>query len=604
MQRKRIMELTDRQLSILSYIIYHPEGITGGQLAKQMGISLRTVQTEINAINGYLAPGQQSIDHARTGYIAQGFSGKALEEISGLMENKHTRIMPMNRSNTILCVLLFERDYMSMEKLAERIYVSKSAVFKEFENVNILKKYVTVSRKRGLIISMPESEKRNLLVKCFDKDMAQFYAPQLKERYEELDMLFREMLPEIFRNHNYPVSGEAMRSFRRHLIITLLRGESGFELEKMDQPEKYSAMLLEIAERVSVLVGADFSPDDMADCQKKLNGLNTLAGRVAGWRECTMREYEQKLDGFQRELKDVFGLELVFDGEERQSFLLYILKAVERSRGGHVNSNFLKREIHRRYPMSVHLILECFIPCFSVDIPEPEISNLALYLAGKLDKGFYRPECVIVSGRNPSILYHLKEQIQERYGHLLNGINIVQDYCCPKESEYFESRLVLTTEEAAVLQLSGAVLIKPFLTEKNLCEIAGKLEAKTKEGRERCFKARLRRYGADRPQICREYLKDMKEFLQVVGEERPENSYEFVLDVNAVLFPKIHYDGTKNSIRIYLLKYPFMHRGTPVHMAVFSDYQAKSMEMKSFYDCVRMILNPDHIRCLEKEYLI
>lgn len=598
------MELTDRQLSILSYIISYPEGITGRQLAKQMGISLRTVQKEIAVINLYLEPGRQSVDHARAGYIARGFSEKALEEISGLMENKHTRIMPMNRSNTILCVLLFERDYMSMEKLAERIYVSKSAVFKEFENVNILKKYVTVSRKRGLIISIPESEKRNVLVKCFDKDMAQFYAPQLKERYEQLDMVFKEELPEIFLNHDYPVSGEAMRSFRRHLIIMVLRGERGFELEKMEQPEKYSAMLLEIAERISVLAGVEFTPDDMADCQKKLNGLNTLARRVADWRECTMQEYERKFDRFQRELKDIFGLEPIFDREERQSFLLYILKVVERSRGGHVNSNFLKREIHRRYPMSVHLVMECITRCFSREIPEPEISNLALYLAGKMERGFYLPECVIISGRNPSILYHIKEQIQERYGHHLEGITIVQDYCYSKESENFEDRLVLTTDEAVVLQLTGAVLIKPFLSEKNLCDIARKLEVKTKEGRERCFKALLRRYGADRPHICHEHLKDMKEFLQIIGEEPPENSYEFVLDVNAVLFPKIHYDGTENSIRLYLLEHPFMHRGTSVHVVVFSDYYAKSMEMKSFYDCVRMILNPDHMCRLEKEYLI
>ena len=197
--------------------------------------------------------------------------------------------------------------------------MSKSAIFKEFEHVKILKKYVTVSRKSGLIISMPESEKRNLLVKCFDKETTQYYEPGLKERYEQLDLVCRAVLPEVFLAHDYPVSGDAMRSFRRHLIITILRKEKGFEIEQMVQPDEYSALLLELVERISALTGVAFSQDDMADCQRRLNGLNTLDGRAAGWRDRCMQEYEQNYEKFRRRLKEVFGLEFEPDREEKQN---------------------------------------------------------------------------------------------------------------------------------------------------------------------------------------------------------------------------------------------------------------------------------------------
>ena len=52
-------------------------GLSQMALAKQTGISLRTVQTEINAINGQLGSGPQYIDHGKNGYIAQGFSGRS-----------------------------------------------------------------------------------------------------------------------------------------------------------------------------------------------------------------------------------------------------------------------------------------------------------------------------------------------------------------------------------------------------------------------------------------------------------------------------------------------------------------------------------------------
>lgn len=599
------MEFTNRQLSILSQIIHHPEGITGSELAKQMGISVRTIQMEIKWINENLEKEQQQIvSRARHGYVAEGFSDKAIDEIFRLMESKHTRNMPMDRSNTIISVLLFEKDYLSMEKLAERIYVSKSAIFKEFENSKILKKYVTISRQKGLIISRPESEKRNMLVKCFDKDTAYFYDPNLKEEYEKLDLLFKTILPEIFLAYDYPVSGEAMRSFRRHLIITIFRKEKGFDIEKIELSEEYSPLLLEIVKRIHMLTGIVFSPDDMADCQIKLNGLNIVVKEGREQQSLLLPEYRGGLEKFFEELRSTFGVNLDFSEDEKKQFLLYIKKMDERSRGGHINSNFLKREIHRRYPMSVHLILECFSHCFSNEVPEPEVSNLALYLAAKADRESYYPECVIISDKNPSLLQHLKRQIEDRYGCLLNEVTIIQDYCYTKDPAFYSDKIILTTSETVALHLPDAVFIKPFLTEKYHHDIAEKLERKIEEIKSRMFYQCLDEYGGRVPHICKKPVKDMKEFLRFTGEEKPDCPYEFVLDVNAVLFPEIHYDDTPNRIRIYLLKYPFMYRNTSVHMVVFSDYQAAAMEIKKFYGCLRMILNAEYIRNLEKEYLI
>lgn len=598
------MEFTNRQLSILSHIIHHSEGITGIELAKQMGISVRTIQMEIKAINNHLVKNQQYINRSGTGYVAEGFSDKIIEEISKLMENRHTRKMPMDRSNTIISVLLFEKDYMSMEKLAERIYVSKSAIFKEFENSKILQKYVTVSKQKGLMISKPESEKRNMLVKCFDKNSAHFYGSNLKEEYEKLDALFKDILPKIFLAHDYPVSGEAMRSFRRHLIMTIIRKERGFDIEKIEPPTEYSSLLQEVVGRIGILTEIVFSPDDIADCQIKLNGLSTFGGQIAKRRIPSLLEYEPRLEAFLDGLKDTFGLEIDLNKSEREQFLLYVTKMDERSKGGHINSNFLKREIHRRYPMSVHLILECFPKYFPNIVPEPEISNLALYLATKADRAMYKPKCILISDKNPSLLYHLKRQIEERYGNLLDSILMIQDYCYSKEPVYYADKIILTTDEAVTLHLPDAVLIKPFLTKKNYSDIAEKLEKRTEEIKKRTFYQSLKEYKGNIPTICEKQLKGMKEFLQFTKEEKPKSSYEFVLDVHAVLFPRIHYDNMPNNIRIYLLKYPFLYRNTSIRMVVFSDYHTTSMEIKKFYGCLRMLLDEDYIRNLEKEYLI
>ena len=64
------MEFTNRQLRILSYIINHPGGIHGTELSKLVGISLRTLQTEVRAMNQMLPKEEAITSNRRQGYQA------------------------------------------------------------------------------------------------------------------------------------------------------------------------------------------------------------------------------------------------------------------------------------------------------------------------------------------------------------------------------------------------------------------------------------------------------------------------------------------------------------------------------------------------------
>lgn len=66
------MQLTNRQLFILSYLLNHTERISGEHLASQVGISLRTLQSEIQEINQKLSKGVRIDASGRRGYIVEG----------------------------------------------------------------------------------------------------------------------------------------------------------------------------------------------------------------------------------------------------------------------------------------------------------------------------------------------------------------------------------------------------------------------------------------------------------------------------------------------------------------------------------------------------
>jgi hypothetical protein len=359
----------------------------------------------------------------------------------------------------------------------------------------------------------------------------------------------------------------------------------------------------EVAGQIKTLIGMTFSNNDLADCQKTLDGLNVFAEGAPAHRAAELIQYRNALHGFLAELNDVFGLSIVLDDTEEDNFLLYISKINERSKGGHVNSNFFKREIHRRYPMEVHLICICFFRHFSIEVPEPEVSNLALFISSKTDMSSYLPDCLIISDLNPSILYHLKRDISQNLGYLLKSAEIVPDYRYMRNLAYYEDKIAITTDETIALHLPDAILVKPFLSSKKMQEVREKVETKTKEMRARAIARIRKQYGCERVIVFSDHIKDMIGFFEICGENKPDDKYEFVMDINAMLYPSIHYGAGINNIRLYLMKYPIPHRGSQIRMIVCSDYYTDTMEIKQFYDCIRDILNTQYIHSLEKQYL-
>lgn len=84
------MYLSNRQLFILSYLLNHPQGLSAEHLASEAGISVRTLQNEIQSIN-------QALDNRAT-IVPAGKRGYAV----GGVENIQTHTHCMTRLRLVL----------------------------------------------------------------------------------------------------------------------------------------------------------------------------------------------------------------------------------------------------------------------------------------------------------------------------------------------------------------------------------------------------------------------------------------------------------------------------------------------------------------------
>ena len=242
---------------------------------------------------------------------------------------------------------------------------------------------VSINRVKGLIIDIPEVDKRQTLSKVFDKDAQNPVAQQLRQEYIQLDVLLRMALRNLFIKHRYAVSGESLRSFRRYLIISILRSKHDFPLEQVDNGLEISALMREISGVVRTIIGISLSDSELQDCQARLNNLCTFWMDIQEHRRQWIPELEETYDKFCAVLRKRYGIHFDQEPDTKMQFLLHIHKLRQRVQVGYHDSNYHKREINRKYPLAVHLIILAFEECFGFSVPESEVSYLAIYLAMK-----------------------------------------------------------------------------------------------------------------------------------------------------------------------------------------------------------------------------
>lgn len=124
--------LTRRQRVILSHLLYANIHIKLQTLADILGITVHTLMGEINRINALL-PELDALIIVEKGMCSvselhKDVAHTLLTNQLPVDTNNTDSDLVWDRINTIMFMLYFEREHISMESLAERFFVSKSTI--------------------------------------------------------------------------------------------------------------------------------------------------------------------------------------------------------------------------------------------------------------------------------------------------------------------------------------------------------------------------------------------------------------------------------------------------------------------------------------------
>lgn len=471
---------TDRQRGILAMLCSCGGWVAGRDLAEATGTSRRTLQSDIKSIN--LTAGRLLIrSNNRLGYCLSG----NMPEVAA-----PRAVVPQGRYSTskaLLLVLLFESDYLHIEELADRLFVSRSTVNAHLAQARRIvarnrEAQLVVSPRRGLWIEAQEDTKRLLCAKLMNEDLD--YAAMLRmPQMEELSHLEKELqglLPQILLNEKILISGQAFQYLTRFLAISITRSRLGMGMPEIPEEPASSSFICELSRQVQQHVGYLFSAAERQLIRERVHELNLIAKR-----HVRDGEILHILAGFEKAVQEQCGLPLHFRPELRRNLGDHIKRMQRRILSRHNNIGQYTQEMFTQYPLTVHLIKTCLEPLMGLEIPDAEVGYLVMYVACAMEELWKKVNVLLVSDASAAVLYTIQQKIRSRDKGQIGRIEVLPCYAYEQDRQRYLARnqIHLTTEPDLSLEATDFLSLSAFPSDIQLEQVRRAIENQSERQR-------------------------------------------------------------------------------------------------------------------------
>lgn len=433
--------------------------VSGTELSEMLKISKRMLQMEILAINEEIArmklPDSVGIiSHRHDGYHledAEGWLREALLRYEDEIIRVHKKPLLGKR---IMTLLLFEKDYINIDTLADRLYYSKPAINMELVYVKrAIRKQkasqLAVSSSKGIRIEMAESMKRVMCMKVLCEDPGAIeYIPGLKEMSRKLPEL-KKAVTNCFIEHLFVVTGDSLQRFLSYLMIGVIRSRLGFLVEPVEISQTPTVICLEIVEILKTHLEYTATAEEVGQINLRLQEMPELKTKQPEDTE----KAGKILTDFIEVIEEKTGLPLQMTASIRKYMTRHIARMLLRVQSGHTIYGKYTREMYRAHPLETHLLKVYFCRVAGQLIPDSELSYLVMYLAQVFEYNRPKLKVALISDQVGSITYSLRDWLLDYLGCYISNIKIVPVYLYESGRALLDgAEVFLTTEYRQVLK--------------------------------------------------------------------------------------------------------------------------------------------------------
>lgn len=559
----------ERELILLAILLGRNDWLPGRILAGMLNVRNRTLQSEIATVNEILAksPGNLRIaSNNRLGYRLEGNR----EQIKRYVREKGTDLSrdSFESANNILTVLLYERDFITLNGIAGKAFLAPSSVSANLERVKKMiqrsrNARLSVHQRKGYRLEADEYIKRMLIVNALSDEISQTgrLYPEIVEGYELLEEI-REILIKVFVPDEYIVEGKAFDAFSRYCAFSLTRQLNGFPLEHKESKQELSFMSRKIAAAFHEELNYDFSMDELLFLDDRLEELNMIGSAKKDYPR--IRELIRE---FFARVSEETALLMNPDEDYLKRMSEHLYRMHRRVDVGNYLRTSDPETIEKQYPVALHLLRTCFRKVFKENIPGNEERLLVPYISALLVSSGPKIDVRIISDQPVGEVYRYRLNLYKSLGPLIGKIRIFPTYLYEEKFvNTDEDAVCLTTEEELVFRHSELTYIDLYEEEYQNEMISRMILSRSNEQRERVFADFEKRF--DQETVYEKEASDWKEILSDQIDENQLKDVSCSLIDNSILLV-ISHGGEEHLRKKIILSVPLLYLDREVHQILY-----------------------------------
>lgn len=609
----------------LLHLLARQEWIKGRELASCLGVSARTVRSDIEQINREM-PHIIQADRQK-GYHLVAFQQNRYADPEGLLRAPQDSA---ERSANLLKQLLFNGEGVSIEAFCEQCFVSaKTFDIDRIRAQQQLEEYdglELVTKNGALVLEGPEASKRKLYRELLKKELNEDFlnSSELMNVYPELDM---EQLEAIIwaklKEYRYSIRKTLMPFLLLHLGLVLQRVKLGQTV----QEGSVEGLDLEVEATIvrsifKEILGDKEIPEgeilSYAKLLKAYHNSNAFQSEVH-FKGKTIR-LEELTNAIDERLFQWMGISFVDQKEFKVRFQLHLQGLLERVQMNLSLPNHYVQTFKRQYPLvfdtavSVSQYLMNELQC---QITEEEIGFLALHIGAAYMQGATNAKlsAVLIANTQYPLIAGSVERLKEQFQHRLDFVAEEATFTTGV-TEFYEADLLITFEQKEPPVTIPVVRLGLFFNtqdEIQLIRVMNTLETqkmsetiRTQIGQlmdEDFFYADVE--ATSREEILMQMGSRLEEagivtedFLDSVMKRESLSSTDF--DYSIAIPHPLHPSSNRSMISIAVLREPIQWNHFPVKLVILLALKEEDMEfMQLFLRWLgKQLDSPDKMMCL------
>ena len=609
----------------LLHLLARQEWIKGRELASCLGVSARTVRSDIEQINREM-PHIIQADRQK-GYHLVAFQQNRYADPEGLLRAPQDSA---ERSANLLKQLLFNGEGVSIEAFCEQCFVSAKTF--DIDRIRVqqqLEEYdglELVTKNGALVLEGPEASKRKLYRELLKKELNEDFlnSSELMNVYPELDM---EQLEAIIwtklKEYRYSIRKTLMPFLLLHLGLVLQRVRLGQTV----QEGSVEGLDLEVEAMIvrsifKEMLGDKEIPEgeilSYAKLLKAYHNSNAFQSEVH-FKGKTIR-LEELTNAIDERLFQWMGISFVDQKEFKVRFQLHLQGLLERVQMNLSLPNHYVQTFKRQYPLvfdtavSVSQYLMSELQC---QITEEEIGFLALHIGAAYMQGATNAKlrAVLIANTQYPLIAGSVERLKEQFQHRLDFVAEEATFTTGV-TEFYEADLLITFEQMEPPVTIPVVRLGLFFNtqdEIQLIRVMNTLETqkmsetiRTQIGQlmeEAFFYANVE--ATSREEILQQMGSHLEaagivneDFLPSVMKRESLSSTDF--DYSIAIPHPLHPSSNRSMISIAVLREPIQWNHFPVKLVILLALKEEDMEfMQLFLRWLgKQLDSPDKMMCL------